>query len=227
MKLPEAPQRATLQAGMRLTTSASSNPPPAPTLSSGTSRSSVSYHYRSLPAQAEARRHQATIRRANRASRRAGEEVESTPTIQALQQPFRPPPSRSQDSLAAVGTSSEQTPGASDDPFFIGDRTPFNVLSIFYAPVPRSRKRAQSGSESNLFSSYFACTLSRVKSLQGLYLLQPVTLSDLNGKLDKLLVQEDERITQLATSTEIAWEQIEATAEFRYGRAYRMERAAQ
>jgi hypothetical protein len=62
--------------------------------------------------------------------------------------------------------------------------------------------------------------------LQGLYLLQPVTLSDLNGKPDKLLVQEDERIAQLARSTEIAWEQIEATAEFRYGRAYRMERAA-
>ncbi|KAN0074929.1 hypothetical protein V8E54_007540 [Elaphomyces granulatus] len=69
--------------------------------------------------------------------------------------------------------------------------------------------------------------LSRVKSLQGLYLLQPVTLSDLNGKPDKLLVQEDERIAQLARSTEIAWEQIEATAKFRYGRAYRMERAAQ
>ena len=70
--------------------------------------------------------------------------------------------------------------------------------------------------------------LSRVKSLQGLYLLQPVSLSDINGKTDKLLVQEDERIAQLAKSTEIAWEQIEATAEFRYGRAYRMsERAAQ
>ncbi|KAN0071057.1 hypothetical protein V8E54_010488 [Elaphomyces granulatus] len=43
--------------------------------------------------------------------------------------------------------------------------------------------------------------LSRVKSLQGLYLLQSVTLSDLNGKPDQLLVQEDERIAQLATST--------------------------
>ncbi|KAN0071578.1 hypothetical protein V8E54_010174 [Elaphomyces granulatus] len=50
---------------------------------------------------------------------------------------------------------------------------------------------------------------------------------DLNGKPDKLLVQEDERIAQLARSTEIVWEQIEATAEFIYGRAYRMERAAQ
>jgi hypothetical protein len=42
----------------------------------------------------------------------------------------------------------------------------------------------------------------------------------LNGKPDKLLVQEDERIAQLPKSTEISWEQIEATAQFRYGRAY-------
>jgi ATP-dependent exoDNAse (exonuclease V) alpha subunit len=64
--------------------------------------------------------------------------------------------------------------------------------------------------------------LSRVKSLQGLYLLQPVSLSDLNGKPDKLLVQEDDRIAQLARSTEIAWDQIEATDDFKYGRANRM-----
>jgi hypothetical protein len=164
---------------MRLTTAASSNPPPAPTLSSGTSRSSVSYHYRGLhssddPAQAEARRHQATIRRANRASRRAGEEVESTPTIQALQQPFRPPPSRSQDSLAAVGTqfgtSSEQTPGASDDPFFTGDRTPtptFTLTPTFSrSSMPQYRGRGREHSQGRnptprwLFSrGYFACTV--------------------------------------------------------------------
>jgi hypothetical protein len=35
----------------------------------------------------------------------------------------------------------------------------------------------------------------------GLYLLQPVSLNDLNGKPDKLLVQEDERIAQ-AKSTD-------------------------
>jgi hypothetical protein len=68
--------------------------------------------------------------------------------------------------------------------------------------------------------------LSRVKSLQGLHLLQPVTLSDLNAKPDKLLVQEDERIAQLASSTEIAWELIEATDNFKYGQANRIERAA-
>jgi hypothetical protein len=59
--------------------------------------------------------------------------------------------------------------------------------------------------------------LSRVKSLQGLYLLQPVSSSDLNGKPDKLLVQEDDRIAQLARSTEIASGQIEAIDDFRYG----------
>ena len=64
--------------------------------------------------------------------------------------------------------------------------------------------------------------LSRVKSFQGLYLLRPVTLSDLNAKPDALLVQEDERIAKLARSTEIAWDQIEATDNFKYGRANRM-----
>lgn len=59
---------------------------------------------------------------------------------------------------------------------------------------------------------YCSCyvQLSRVRSLQDLYLLQPVTLEDLNGKPDKLLVVEDQRIAQLAMSTEIAWEQIES-----------------
>ena len=49
----------------------------------------------------------------------------------------------------------------------------------------------------------------RVPSLQGLSLLQPVTLGDLSGKPDKLLVVEDQRIAQLAMSTEIAWEELE------------------
>ena len=60
--------------------------------------------------------------------------------------------------------------------------------------------------------------LSRVKSFQGLYLLRPVTLSDLNAKLDALLVQEGERITHLAKATDTAWQQIEATDDFRLGR---------
>src|SRR5271163_3873677 len=45
--------------------------------------------------------------------------------------------------------------------------------------------------------------LTRVRSLQDLFLLQPVTLKDLNGKPDKLLGVEDQRIAQLAASTEI------------------------
>ena len=60
--------------------------------------------------------------------------------------------------------------------------------------------------------------LSRVKSFQGLYLLRPVTLSDLNAKPDALLVQEDERIAQLAKATDTAWQKIEATDDFRLGR---------
>ena len=38
--------------------------------------------------------------------------------------------------------------------------------------------------------------LTRTRSLQGLSLLQPVTLKDLSGKPDKLLVVEDQRIAE-------------------------------
>ena len=62
--------------------------------------------------------------------------------------------------------------------------------------------------------------LSRVKSLQGLSLLQPVTLKDLNGKPDKLLMLEDQRIAQLAITTDDAWRQMESSYEFMHGRSY-------
>jgi len=39
-------------------------------------------------------------------------------------------------------------------------------------------------------------------------------LTDLKNKPDKLLVVEDQRIADLARSTEIAWEQIESTDGF-------------
>jgi hypothetical protein len=39
-------------------------------------------------------------------------------------------------------------------------------------------------------------------------------LTDLKNKPDKLLVFEDQRIADLARSTEIAWEQIESTDGF-------------
>ena len=57
--------------------------------------------------------------------------------------------------------------------------------------------------------------LTRARSLQGLSLLQPVTLADLNGKPDKLLAVEDRRIAELATSTGAAWKEIESKAGFR------------
>jgi hypothetical protein len=53
--------------------------------------------------------------------------------------------------------------------------------------------------------------LTRVRSLQDLSLLQPVTLRDLSGKPDKLLVVEDQRIAELAMSTEIAWKELESS----------------
>jgi hypothetical protein len=57
--------------------------------------------------------------------------------------------------------------------------------------------------------------LTRTRSLQGLSLLQPVTLKDLSGKPDKLLVVEDQRIAELAMLTETAWKQIESSPRFR------------
>jgi len=59
--------------------------------------------------------------------------------------------------------------------------------------------------------------LTRTRSLQGLSLLQPVTLKDLSGKPDKLLVVEDQRIAELAMLTETAWKQIESSPAFRWG----------
>ena len=56
--------------------------------------------------------------------------------------------------------------------------------------------------------------LSRAKSFDGLFLLQPVTLEDFNGKPDKLLIEEDHRIAELAASTDAAWKRIETSPAF-------------
>jgi len=82
------------------------------------------------------------------------------------------------------------------------------------------RQNVTSNKDASSHNRYCSCyvQLSRVRSLQSLFLLQPITLNDVNAKPDKLLLVEDERIAQLAASTEIAWEQIESSAGFRYGR---------
>ena len=59
--------------------------------------------------------------------------------------------------------------------------------------------------------------LTRVPSLQDLSLLQPITLKGFNHKPDRLLVIEDQRIAELAMSTDTTWKQIESSAEFTYG----------
>jgi ATP-dependent exoDNAse (exonuclease V) alpha subunit len=56
--------------------------------------------------------------------------------------------------------------------------------------------------------------LSRARSFDGLFLLQPVTLEDFNGKPDKLLLEEDHRIAELAASTDAAWRRIETSPAF-------------
>ena len=86
----------------------------------------------------------------------------------------------------------------------------------------RQNTSSKDGSSHKRYCSSYV-QLTRVRSLQDLFLLQPVTLKDLSAKPDKLLVVEDQRIAQLAMSTEIAWEQIESSAEFRYGQTTRRE----
>jgi len=73
-----------------------------------------------------------------------------------------------------------------------------------------------SAKDGSSHSRYCSCyvQLSRVRCLRDLYLLQPVTLRDLNGRPDKLLEVEDQRIADLASLTEIAWEQIESLPAF-------------
>jgi hypothetical protein len=71
-----------------------------------------------------------------------------------------------------------------------------------------------SGKDGTSHKRYCSCyvQLTRTRSLQGLSLLQPVILKDLSAKPDKLLVVEDQCITELVKLT---WKQIESSAGFR------------
>lgn len=77
----------------------------------------------------------------------------------------------------------------------------------------RYNRSTKHGSSHKIYCSYYV-QLSRTRSLQGLSLLQAVTLEDFNAKPDKLLILEDQRIAQLAKATEIAWKQIESSPGF-------------
>ena len=77
----------------------------------------------------------------------------------------------------------------------------------------RQNKNSQDGSSHRTYCSNYV-QLTRTRSGRGLSLLQPVTLADLTAKPDKLLVLEDERIAQLAKSTDIAWDQIGSSPGF-------------
>ena len=80
----------------------------------------------------------------------------------------------------------------------------------------RQNVNSKDGSSHKRYCSVYV-QLTRVRSLQDLSLLQRVTLADLNAKPDKLLVLEDQRLGELAKSTEIKWDHIESSGEFRYG----------
>ena len=100
--------------------------------------------------------------------------------------------------------------------------TDYKVQGSTYEAVTLDLHQQSIGSKNtSSHKRYCSCyvQLSRVRSLQGLFLLQPVTLKDLSGKPDKLLVLEDQRIAHLAISTEIAWEQVESSNAFKYGQA--------
>ena len=100
--------------------------------------------------------------------------------------------------------------------------TDYKVQSSTYEAATldlhRQNISSKDGSSHKRYCSDYV-QLTRVRSLLGLFLLQPVTLKDLNGKPDKLLLLEDQRIAELATSTDIAWVEIESSAEFKYGQA--------
>jgi hypothetical protein len=96
--------------------------------------------------------------------------------------------------------------------------TDYKVQGATYEAVTldlhRQNISSKDGSSHKIYCSNYV-QLSRVRSLQGLFLLQPVTLKDLSSKPDKLLLIEDQRIAELAMMTNISWEQIESSAEFR------------
>lgn len=99
--------------------------------------------------------------------------------------------------------------------------TDYKVQGSTYEAVTLDLHRQSiSSKDGSSHKRYCSCyvQLTRVRSLQGLSLLQPVTLNDFNAKPDKLLLVEDQRIAQLATSTEIAWQKVDLSTGFRHGR---------
>ena len=57
-------------------------------------------------------------------------------------------------------------------------------------------------------------TLGTAFVISAVGVTQPVTLEDFNGKPDKLLIEEDHRIAELAASTDAAWKRIETSPAF-------------
>ena len=77
----------------------------------------------------------------------------------------------------------------------------------------RQNANPKTNSSHKIYCSCYV-QLSRVRSLQDLFLLQPVTLSDLNCKPNKMLTVEDQRIAMLAAKTDLAWKTIEKSSDF-------------
>jgi hypothetical protein len=97
--------------------------------------------------------------------------------------------------------------------------TDYKVQGLTCEAVTLDLHRQNMNSNSKATSShriYCSCyvQLSRVRSLQDLFLLQPVSLADLNCKPNKMLTLEDERIATLASKTDLAWMAIEGGSDF-------------
>jgi hypothetical protein len=76
---------------------------------------------------------------------------------------------------------------------------------------PNMNSNTKSNSSHRIYCSCYV-QLSRVQDLK--FLLQPVSLADLNCKSNKMLTLEDERIATLASKTDLAWIAIEGRPDF-------------
>jgi hypothetical protein len=91
--------------------------------------------------------------------------------------------------------------------------TEYKAQGSTYDKISVDLHRKSSGASHKRYTSVYV-QLSRARSLEGLSLLQNVTLGDLQGRIDPELVTENRRLAKLAYSTDFAWKQIESNPRF-------------
>ena len=92
--------------------------------------------------------------------------------------------------------------------------TDYKVLGLtcqaVTADLNRPKINGKTGSSHQQYCSNNV-QLTRVRTIEDLFLLRPVTLKDLSCKPHHLLLAEDQRLEALAISTDIAWNRIECS----------------